>query len=551
MSSFTASEIHVTFPKTSVQILGNFTSDCGTLLQHTYKARNQKNPIGDQRLPLRFLLANMNSLIWTLCLLLISLVSAGGKREQLHSRTNIAAHTVVHNRYRRSPESGKCSYTFLVPQQRITGPICVSSKGPETDYNGITKMDVEELKDIMSKQKRQIENLQLIVEVDGGIVNEVKLLRKESRNMNSRVTQLYMQLLHEIIRKRDNSLEISQLENKVLNSTAEILRMATRYRELEQKYAVLSALVNNQSLIISRLEDQCIRSLAPRDYHPPPLVQVVPQTIPRRGRYQSNLHGSNEIQRDQNPAYSQERAVRLRPPLPEPSPTTAGVMESPVTEDMEGPWKDCYHVWQAGYANSGMYLIKPSGTDEIMQVWCDHGHDQGGWTVIQRRMDGAVNFFRNWENYKKGFGNIDGEHWLGLEKIHRLTVQGNYKLYIKLEDWNDKKVYAEYTSFRVEDEGDYYRLRVGSYQGTAGDSLIWHNGKQFTTLDRDRDLYSGNCAHFHKGGWWYNACAHSNLNGVWYRGGHYRSKYQDGVYWAEFRGGSYSLKSAVMMVKPE
>ena len=63
-------------------------------------------------------------------------------------------------------------------------------------------------------------------------------------------------------------------------------------------------------------------------------------------------------------------------------------------------------------------------------------------------------------------------------------------------------------------------------------------------------LFLGNCAHYQKGGWWYNSCAHSNLNGVWYRGGHYRSRYQDGVYWAEFRGGAYSLKKVVMMIRP-
>lgn len=62
--------------------------------------------------------------------------------------------------------------------------------------------------------------------------------------------------------------------------------------------------------------------------------------------------------------------------------------------------------------------------------------------------------------------------------------------------------------------------------------------------------FLGNCAHYQKGGWWYNSCAHSNLNGVWYRGGHYRSRYQDGVYWAEFRGGAYSLKKVVMMIRP-
>ncbi|KAG9328261.1 hypothetical protein JZ751_015483 [Albula glossodonta] len=112
-----------------------------------------------------------------------------------------------------------------------------------------------------------------------------------------------------------------------------------------------------------------------------------------------------------------------------------------------------------------------------------------------------------------------------------------------MEDWSGRKVFAEYASFRIEAEADFYKLRVGRYHGNAGDSLTWHNGKQFTTLDR-------NCAHYQKGGWWYNACAHSNLNGVWYRGGHYRSRYQDGVYWAEFRGGAYSLKKVTMMIRP-
>ncbi|KAF7642360.1 hypothetical protein LDENG_00259410, partial [Lucifuga dentata] len=127
---------------------------------------------------------------------------------------------------------------------------------------------------------------------------------------------------------------------------------------------------------------------------------------------------------------------------------------------------------------------------------------------------------------------------------------GTYKLLVTLEDWSGRKTFAEYASFRIESEADFYKLRVGRYHGNAGDSLTWHNGKQFTTLDSDHDVYAGNCAHYQKGGWWYNACAHSNLNGVWYRGGHYRSRYQDGVYWAEFRGGAYSLKKVTMMIRP-
>lgn len=60
----------------------------------------------------------------------------------------------------------------------------------------------------------------------------------------------------------------------------------------------------------------------------------------------------------------------------------------------------------------------------------------------------------------------------------------------------------------------------------------------------------GNCAHFHKGGWWYNACGQTNLNGVWYSGGVYRSKFQDGIFWADYGGGFYSLKSVCLMIRP-
>ncbi|XP_030062303.1 angiopoietin-related protein 1 isoform X2 [Microcaecilia unicolor] len=486
---------------------------------------------------------------WTVGVLLCLLLCTGGC-----IKGQLKSNSVPQNRYPRStndhnPEK-KCGYTFLVPQQKITGPVCVNIKGSDAQKDQVTRMDLESLKDVLSKQKRDIETLQVVVDVDGNIVNEVKLLRKESRNMNSRVTQLYMQLLHEIIRKRDNLLELSHLEVKILNVTAEMLKMSTRYRELEVKYAALTDLVNNQSVIISMLEEQCLRIFSRKDTHgSPPLVQVVPQHIPNSQSYTPGLLGSNEIQRD--PGYPRDRESRgPPPPPPAPSPTRSPFRIPPVTTVNDGPFRDCKQAKEAGHANSGIYLIKPDNSNGPMQVWCENNLDPGGWAVIQKRTDGSINFFRNWENYKKGFGNIDGEYWLGLENIYMLTNQDNYRLLIELEDWSNKKVYAEYSSFRLEPENEFYKLRLGTYQGNSGDSMVWHNGKQFTTLDRDRDSYTGNCAHFHKGGWWYNACAHSNLNGVWYRGGHYRSKHQDGIYWAEYRGGSYSLKTVQMMIRP-
>lgn len=65
-----------------------------------------------------------------------------------------------------------------------------------------------------------------------------------------------------------------------------------------------------------------------------------------------------------------------------------------------GPFKDCQHAKEAGYSVSGIYMIKPENSNGPIQLWCENSLDPGGWTVIQKRTDGSVNFFRNWENYK-------------------------------------------------------------------------------------------------------------------------------------------------------
>lgn len=215
------------------------------------------------------------------------------------------------NRYKRAGESqDKCTYTFIVPQQRVTGAICVNSKEPEVLLeNRVHKQELELLNNELLKQKRQIETLQQLVEVDGGIVSEVKLLRKESRNMNSRVTQLYMQLLHEIIRKRDNALELSQLENRILNQTADMLQLASKYKDLEHKYQHLATLAHNQSEIIAQLEEHCQRVPSARPVpQPPPAAPPRVYQPPTYNRIINQI-STNEIQSDQN-------LKVLPPPLP-------------------------------------------------------------------------------------------------------------------------------------------------------------------------------------------------------------------------------------------
>ena len=130
--------------------------------------------------------------------------------------------------------------------------------------------------------------------------------------------------------------------------------------------------------------------------------------------------------------------------------------------------------------------------------------DGVGWTVIQRRKDGSVDFYRDWAEYKNGFGSLTGEFWLGNDKIYRLTASGNKVLRVDPEDWSENRAYARYGTYGVGDDNSKYRMNVGSYSGTAGDSLAYHNGSYFTTKDKDNVWDDGNCTQTWHGAWWYN-----------------------------------------------
>ncbi|KAK3089414.1 hypothetical protein FSP39_003455 [Pinctada imbricata] len=94
--------------------------------------------------------------------------------------------------------------------------------------------------------------------------------------------------------------------------------------------------------------------------------------------------------------------------------------------------------------------------------------DGGGWTVIQRRMNGKVDFYRPWIDYKKGFGAVIGEHWLGNEAIHEISAHGHYEIRFDLVDFDGTKAYAKYGTFRVENEANGYRLKTSGYSGNSG-----------------------------------------------------------------------------------
>uniref|UniRef100_A0A8C4X1E8 Fibrinogen C-terminal domain-containing protein n=1 Tax=Eptatretus burgeri TaxID=7764 RepID=A0A8C4X1E8_EPTBU len=215
-----------------------------------------------------------------------------------------------------------------------------------------------------------------------------------------------------------------------------------------------------------------------------------------------------------------------------------------------GPWRDCHQAWEAGIRTSGVTLLRPVSDKAPIRAWCDHDRDPGGWTVIQRREDGSINFDRPWKAYWRGFGSPRGENWLGLQAMHALTSKENQRLIILLEDWIGHHTVAEYGSFRVGSEVENGKLHLGHYRGTAGDALGVHDGRPFSARNRDNDAFAGNCATKQRGGWWYNACAQANLNGIWHQGGTYNGGEQLGIFWEPFHGTAYSLRRVVMMIRP-
>lgn len=220
--------------------------------------------------------------------------------------------------------------------------------------------------------------------------------------------------------------------------------------------------------------------------------------------------------------------------------------------------RHCADLLRSGQSTSGVYTIfhktaGPSG----QRVYCDMDTDGGGWTVIQRRGqygNRVFHFYRNWTEYANGFGNPSDEYWIGNHALHSLT-SGDEEMALRVVLGNNTKdsVSVDYESVRIASEADLFKIKVGKHLGPEGWNAFTVNGQNFSTFDRDNDVWPQNCAVTFRGAWWYSACHSANLNGLNLNGHH--DSYADGIEWSARGVGVpgvqyYSYPSACMMIRP-
>ncbi|GAA6089610.1 tenascin isoform X1 [Tachysurus ichikawai] len=205
---------------------------------------------------------------------------------------------------------------------------------------------------------------------------------------------------------------------------------------------------------------------------------------------------------------------------------------------------DCSQELLNGELDSGLVEIFPGKDGKPVMVYCDMETDGGGWTVFQRRKDGKTNFFRGWQEYRKGFGDLEGEFWLGNDFLHILTTMMPMTMRVDLRSENEA-VFAHYSTFSVDTMKKHYMLRLSGYSGTAGDSLRYHDKRPFSTHDRDPQPFITRCAMSYRGGWWYKNCHEANLNGLY----NTHTNHQ-GVIWTAWKGKTYSIPFTEMKLRP-
>ncbi|XP_036754116.2 angiopoietin-2 isoform X5 [Manis pentadactyla] len=423
----------------------------------------------------------------------------------------------AYNNFRKSMDStgkrqyqvqhGSCSYTFLLPE--TDNCRSASSSYVSNAVQRDAPLDYDD-----SVQRLQV--LENIME------NNTQWLMK----VLNQTTRLELQLL-------EHSLSTNKLEKQILDQTSEINKLQDKNSflekkvlDMEDKHIVqlrsikeekdqLQVLVSKQNSIIEELEKQLV-------------VATVNNSVLQKQQHElmETVHNLLTVISTSN------------------SKSSFGAKEE------QNIFRDCAEAFKSGLTTNGIYTLTfPNSTEEI-KAYCDMETGGGGWTIIQRREDGSVDFQRTWKEYKVGFGNPSGEYWLGNEFVSQVTNKQRYVLKIHLKDWEGNEAYSLYEHFYLSSEELNYRIHLKGLTGTAGKiSSISQPGNDFSTKDADNDKCICKCSQMLTGGWWFDACGPSNLNGMYYPQRQNTNKF-NGIKWYYWKGSGYSLKATAMMIRP-
>ncbi|XP_054430116.1 angiopoietin-related protein 3 [Pteronotus mesoamericanus] len=397
------------------------------------------------------------------------------------------------------------------------------------------------LKDFVHKTKGQINDIfQKLNIFDQSFydlslqTNEIKEEEKKLRKTTSK-----LQVKNEEV--KNMSLE---LNSKLENILEEKILLQQKVRYLEEQ---LTNLIKNQPEIQEHPEVTSLKTFVEQqDNSIKDLLQTVEEQYRQLNQQHSQIKEIENQLRRSGIQESTENSLSSKPRAPR---TTLSLhlneTKNIVHDDMPA---DCTAIYNKGEHTSGIYSIRPSDS-QFFNVYCDV-KSGNSWTLIQHRIDGSQNFNETWENYRYGFGRLDGEFWLGLEKIYSIVKQSNYILRIELEDWKDTKHYSEY-SFHLGNHETNYKLHLIEITGNVPSILQENKDLVFSTWDHKAKGHF-NCPESYSGGWWWHdVCEENNLNGKYNKPrAKTKPERRRGICWKSQNGRLYSIKSTKMLIRP-
>ena len=84
-----------------------------------------------------------------------------------------------------------------------------------------------------------------------------------------------------------------------------------------------------------------------------------------------------------------------------------------------------------------------------------------------------MNFSRDWSAYRAGFGDVVSEFWLGNDRISEQTQSADSELLLRLEKTNGVVMTARYSTFKLSNAAEKFRLTADGYSGNAGKLLTY------------------------------------------------------------------------------